>query len=111
LRHSRVRRPLDLPELLLDIQSRYQEAAGSHGVWGIDDSVPLPFVFGCAQLIDDAEITPANVNTRDVAAANRDENEYCKSVDYVSGVKTDSFTEHSRMLWSLRNLPRFQIGL
>jgi hypothetical protein len=96
-------------ELLLDLQNRYhQEAAGSHGVWGIDDYVALPFVFGSAQLIDHPEITPANVITREVAAANRDEFVYCKWVDYVSSVKTGSFAEHSRMLWSLRNLPHFQ---
>jgi serine/threonine-protein phosphatase 2A activator len=40
--------------------------------------------------------------------ANRDEYAYCKWVDHVPTVKTGTFAEHSRMLWSLRSLPHFQ---
>jgi serine/threonine-protein phosphatase 2A activator len=96
-------------DLLLDLQDRYnQEAAGSHGVWGIDDYVALPFVFGSSQLIDHPVITPASVIDPEIAKANREEYAYCKWVDHVIEVKSGTFAEHSRVLWSLRRQPHFQ---
>jgi serine/threonine-protein phosphatase 2A activator len=95
-------------DLLLVIQDRYnQEPAGSHGAWGVDDYVALPFVFGSAQLIDHPEVTPANVIDPIVAKAHRDQYAYCKWIDYIISVKKGDFAEHSRTLWSLRNLPHF----
>jgi serine/threonine-protein phosphatase 2A activator len=95
-------------DLTLEIQQQYnQEAAGSHGAWGVDDYLALPYVFGSAQLIDHPEITPANVIDAEVARANRDEYVYCKWIDHVMNVKIGPFFEHSRTLWSLRNLPHF----
>jgi serine/threonine-protein phosphatase 2A activator len=95
-------------ELTVDLQDRYnQEAAGSHGAWGVDDFAALPYVFGSAQLIDHPSITPANVIDPLVAENNRDEYAYCKWIDHVSRIKSGSFAEHSRTLWSLRGLPHF----
>jgi serine/threonine-protein phosphatase 2A activator len=96
-------------DLLLLIQDRYnQEPAGSHGAWGVDDYVALPFVFGSSQLINHPEITPATVIDPIVAKAHRSDFSYCKWIDYIVSVKKGSFSEHSRTLWSLRNLPHFQ---
>lgn len=95
-------------DLILAVQKRYnQEPAGSHGAWGVDDYVCLPFVFGSAQLIDHSEVTPANVIDPIVAKAHKDEYIYCRWIDYLYQVKKGSFAEHSRMLYSLRNLPHF----
>ncbi|KAK8871136.1 Serine/threonine-protein phosphatase 2A activator 1 [Tritrichomonas musculus] len=95
-------------DLTLAVQDRYhQEPAGSHGAWGVDDYVALPFVFGSSQLIDHSEITPANVIDPIVAKAHKDEYIYCRWIDYLYQVKKGSFSEHSRMLYSLRNLPHF----
>lgn len=95
-------------DLILAVQDRYhQEPAGSHGAWGVDDYVALPFVFGSSQLIDHSEITPANVIDREVSKAHKDQYIYCRWIDYLYTVKRGPFAEHSRMLYSLRNLPHF----
>ena len=95
-------------DLHIAIQRQYnQEPAGSHGSWGVDDYVCLPFVFGSSQLIDNPEVTPANVVVPEVAKAHAQENSYCRWIDYLYTVKKGSFGEHSRMLYSLRNLPHF----
>ena len=84
-------------DLHVDIQKKYnQEPAGSHGAWGLDDYVFLPFLFGSAQLIDNPEITPANVINPEVAEANKEEYAYYKWVDYIYHVKQGSFREHSQ---------------
>ena len=96
-------------DLHVDIQKKYnQEPAGSHGSWGLDDYVFLPFLFGSSQLIDHPEITPANVNDPEIAKANKDEYCYCRWIDYIYQVKKGNFAEHSRMLNSLRKVPHFQ---
>ena len=95
-------------DLTLAVQDRYhQEPAGSHGAWGVDDYVALPFVFGSSQLIDHPEVVPSNVIDPIVAKAHKDEYIYCRWIDYIHRVKRGNFAEHSRMLYSLRNLPHF----
>ncbi|KAH0787376.1 Serine/threonine-protein phosphatase 2A activator [Histomonas meleagridis] len=95
-------------DLIVKVQKTYnQEPAGSHGSWGVDDYVALPFVFGSAQLIDHSEVTPANVIDPIVAKAHADEFIYCKWIDYIYHVKKGNFAEHSRTLCSIRNLPHF----
>ena len=96
-------------DLHVDIQRKYnQEPAGSHGSWGLDDYVFLPFLFGSAQLIDHPDITPANVINDEIAKAHKDEYAYCRWIDFIYTVKKGNFAEHSRMLNSLRNVPHFQ---
>ncbi|OHS93852.1 phosphotyrosyl phosphatase activator [Tritrichomonas foetus] len=95
-------------DLTLAVQERYhQEPAGSHGAWGVDDYVALPFVFGSSQLIDHSEVVPSNVIDPLIAKAHKDEYIYCRWIDYIYKVKKGNFAEHSRMLYSLRNLPHF----
>jgi serine/threonine-protein phosphatase 2A activator len=43
-----------------------------------------------------------------VARAHKEEFVYCWWIDYIYSVKKGTFAEHSRMLYSLRNLPHFQ---
>ena len=95
-------------DLIVAVQERYhQEPAGSHGSWGLDDYVFLPFLFGASQLIDHAEVTPANVIDPIIAKAHAAEYSYCRWIDYIYKVKKGAFAEHSRMLYSLRNVPHF----
>lgn len=95
-------------DLHVAVQKQYnQEPAGSHGSWGLDDYVCLPFVFGSSQLIDHPEVTPENVIVPEVAKAHASENSYCRWIDYLYTVKKGNFGEHSRMLYSLRKLPHF----
>lgn len=90
------------------IKEKYNlEPAGSHGAWSVDDYVCLPFVFGSSQLIGNENITPANVIDPTVSKNNKDEYSYCRWIDYLYHDKVGPFAEHSRMLYSLRNLPHF----
>jgi serine/threonine-protein phosphatase 2A activator len=96
-------------ELHLAIQKRYnQEPAGSHGSWGADDYVCLPFVFGASQLIAHPEITPANVIDPVIAQNNAAEFAYCKWIGVIHGAKHGNFSEHSRTLFTLRKVPHFE---
>jgi serine/threonine-protein phosphatase 2A activator len=95
-------------DLLILVQGQYKlEPAGSHGSWGVDDYVVLPFLFGSAQLIDHGEMVPSNVIDPMIAKNYKDKYSYCKWIDYICQVKTGPFHEHSRMLYSLRTLPHF----
>lgn len=98
----------DYWDLIVTIQEKYhQEPAGSHGAWGVDDYVALPFVFGSSQLIDHPEVTPLNVIDENVSKSYADNYIYCKWIAYIYRVKRGAFFEHSRMLYSIRNLPHF----
>ncbi|KAH0795903.1 serine/threonine-protein phosphatase 2A activator-like [Histomonas meleagridis] len=98
----------DYWNLHTEIKAKYhQEPAGSHGAWSIDDYVYLPFLFGSSQLINNPDITPANVIDPNIAHNNRNDYAYCRWIDYINHEKFGSFAEHSRMLYSLRNLPHF----
>lgn len=95
-------------DLVVAVQERYRlEPAGSHGSWGLDDYVFLPFLFGASQLIDHSEITPTNVIDPVIAKAYVPDYSYCRWIDYIYKVKKGAFAEHSRMLYSLRNVPHF----
>jgi len=95
-------------DLIVAVQKRYnQEPAGSHGSWGLDDYVCLPFVFGSSQLVDHYEITPSNVIDPTLSKGYSSEFSYCRWIDYIYQVKKGNFAEHSRMLYSLRNVIHF----
>lgn len=81
--------------------------AGTHGSWGLDDFVMLPFLFGSSQLINHPELKPDSIINLEIAEAYQNSNAFCKRVFYLYKVKTGSFEEHSRLLYSLRNLSDF----
>ena len=84
------------------------EPAGSHGVWGLDDYIFLPFLFGASQLIDNNEITTGNVIDEFVAKEHEKENSYSRWVAYLRRVKIGGFEQHSRYLYSLQAVPHFE---
>ena len=96
-------------DLTIALQTRYNlEPAGSHGSWGVDDYVALPFVFGSSQLIDHPKITPLNVIEEEVAAEYKDDYLYCRWIYYIHQVKKGPFSETARILYSIKDLPHFQ---
>lgn len=95
-------------DLQVAVLKRYhQEPAGSHGSWGLDDYVFLPFGFGAFQLIDHPEVTPENVIDPNIAKAYAADYSYCRWIDFIYQEKKGHFCEHSRYLYSLRKVPHF----
>jgi serine/threonine-protein phosphatase 2A activator len=95
-------------DVVIAILTKYRlEPAGTQGAWGLNDFVMLPFLFGSAQLVGQADVTPANVVDAAVARQRKDENAYSKWIDHVHQSKSGGFEEHSRLLFSLTALPSF----
>jgi serine/threonine-protein phosphatase 2A activator len=95
-------------DLIVIVHDTYKlEPAGSHGSWGVDDYVMLPFLFGSAQLINHPEVVPDNVTDPMIAKAYKYDYSYCRWIDYIYQVKAGAFCENSRMLWNLRKVPHF----
>lgn len=101
-------------DMLISIQRKYRlSPAGTHGSWGVDDFVTLPFVFGSSQLIKsdssitEIEILPSNVIDRDISTKFQDVYAYCKWICYLYESKTGPFSQHSRVLYSLSSISSF----
>lgn len=97
-------------DMLISIQRKFRLApAGTHGSWGVDDFVCLPFVFGSSQLIesDIHEILPSNIINKEIAEKYKDDNSYCKWINYLYESKTGPFCQHSRFLYSLTSIKSF----
>ncbi|KAJ5720586.1 Serine/threonine-protein phosphatase 2A activator 1 [Penicillium malachiteum] len=94
------------------------EPAGSHGVWGLDDSSFIPYIFGSAQLspaINKADLIPEEgslpgaPDPGGVAKANavereRKTNMYFSAVGFIHDVKKGPFWEHSPMLYDISGI-------
>ncbi|KAK7062205.1 Serine/threonine-protein phosphatase 2A activator, partial [Favolaschia claudopus] len=73
------------------------EPAGSHGVWGLDDSSFLGYIFGSGQLRDQTEIPVSAVLHPPLPPTNL----YFLSIMRIHGVKHGPFHEHSSQLHSI----------
>ncbi|KIY62162.1 Phosphotyrosyl phosphatase activator [Cylindrobasidium torrendii FP15055 ss-10] len=80
------------------LQDVYQlEPAGSHGVWGLDDSCFLPYIFGSGQLLNQTNIAVDAVLKEPLP----DSNLYFMAISRIRKVKTGPFHEHSSQLYSI----------
>ncbi|KAJ7595266.1 hypothetical protein C8J56DRAFT_852365 [Mycena floridula] len=73
------------------------EPAGSHGVWGLDDSAFLGYIFGSAQLRDQQFIPVSAVLAPSLPPTNL----YFMSIRRIHQVKQGPFHEHSSQLHSI----------
>lgn len=102
-------------DMIIAIQKKYRLApAGTHGSWGVDDFVILPFLFGSSQLLNESEVLPSNVIDREIANKYKDVYSYCKWISFLYESKTGPFCQHSRVLYNLsriQNFDKIHIGM
>jgi len=83
------------------------EPAGSHGVWGLDDHVHLPYILGAAQLMN---VTPGeypepkDVLNETVVNREKERNLYFGAIAFIYRVKRGAFFEHSPILYDVSGI-------
>lgn len=83
----------------------WQEPAGSHGVWSLDDYQFLVFLLGAAQLAGNEALPPRAAAVADTRAAAAGAWLYFDAVTFVCDVKAAApFAEHSPILHDLSGL-------
>lgn len=85
------------------LQQRYMlEAAGSRGVWGLDDFHFLTFLWGAGQLSEQQLIEPAQISERDLVQQLSPDLLYFDSIEYVLQTKKGApFFECSPILYDV----------
>jgi len=69
------------------IETYTLEPAGSHGVWGLDDTSFLPFLLGSGQLRDQPWAPPtASITQTTTVEAQRDKNLYFNAIAWINKV-------------------------
>jgi len=93
-------------KLVRKLQLTYRmEAAGSHGVWGLDDFQFLPFLWGSAQFFMHPTIFPKDYVEPKVVDRNHEEFLFLQAIKYINDTKTGPFAEHSNQLWNISGVP------
>ena len=77
------------------------EPAGSRGVWGLDDYSFIPFILGSSQLINHPHIKPKSILNNDIIDGFHSDYIYLTAIKFITSVKTQSFAEHSPMLYDI----------
>ncbi|GMK59923.1 hypothetical protein CspeluHIS016_0901400 [Cutaneotrichosporon spelunceum] len=95
-------------DLTTKLQATYRlEPAGSHGVWGLDDFVFLPYLFGSAQLLG-GPMSPAEALKAATTTEGPFTDMYTLTLHRVGFFKRGAaFSEHSPLLDSLSTFPNW----
>ena len=63
------------------------EPAGSHGVWGLDDTSFLPFLLGSGQLRDQSSAPQtASITQPEIVETQKDKNLYFAAITWINKV-------------------------
>lgn len=92
--------------LVRKLQQIYRmEPAGSQGVWALDDYQFMPFIWGSAQLIDEQKVEPRSIPDYTKAEVLAPDYHFFSCINYIAGVKSGPFAEHSNQLWNVSGVP------
>jgi len=95
-------------KLVRKIQMKYRmEAAGSHGVWGLDDFQFLPFLWGSSQFFSHPTIQPKDFVNEKIVNKYHKDFMFLEAIKYINETKTGPFAEHSNQLWNISGVPRW----
>ena len=78
------------------------EAAGSRGVWGLDDYQFMPFLWGSSQfLMNPLGIEPNDFPKEEIVKQHHHQFMFLQAIQFIQKTKTGPFFEHSNQLWNI----------